>query len=109
MEMHPDICDWRASAIQACLESIRAGHPGLEAWLTAVNNCVRRRTGQGLEKVASQWRTEAADRSRAAFESGNWEAAATELVYYVEEVVCIYQRELQGDWRPKQCPLRPAL
>jgi hypothetical protein len=105
IEMYPSICDWRVAAIQACLESIRAGHPGLEAWLTAVNDCVRRRTGEGLEKVASQWRTEAVDRSRAAYESGNWEAAATELVYYVEEVVCIHQRELQTDRQPGHCTI----
>src|SRR5271157_504265 len=97
IEMHPGICEWRASAIRTCLESIRGGQPGLEAWLTEVNNCVRRRTGQGLEKVASQWRNEALERSRLPYESGNWEAAATELVYYIEEVVCIHQRELQTD------------
>jgi hypothetical protein len=97
LEVHPEICEWRTSAIHACLQSIQAGHLGLEAWLTTVDHSVQHRTGIGLERVAKQWRQKAMERCRPAYESGNWEAAATELVYYIEEVVCIYRPRLQNN------------
>ena len=93
-------------AISTCLQSIQAGYSGLEAWLTAVDNRVQQRTGNQLEQVACHWRCQALERCRPAYESGNLEAAATELVYYLEEVVCIYQQEFQGDYQGTT--LRPA-
>ena len=95
LEGHPEICEWRASAIRACLQSIRSGLPGREAWLTAVDTSVQRRTGHPLEQVADGWRRKAWERCRPAYECGHWETAATELVYYVEEIVCIHRRRLQ--------------
>ncbi len=96
LKVHPQVSEWRTSAIRTCLQSIQGGHGGVESWLTTVDNRVQQRTGRRLENVASHWHYKAWERCRPAYESGNWEAAATELVYYVEEVVCIYQRRLQG-------------
>jgi hypothetical protein len=95
--VHPEVANWRTSAIRVCLQFIRAGQCGLESWLTAVDQCVQRRTGQRLDKVAGGWRQKARERCRPAYEDGHWEAAATELVYYLEEIVCIYRRRLQGN------------
>ena len=90
------VANWRAAAIRACLHSISVEHRSLEAWLTAVDGVVQQHTGQGLDKVAGRWRQNALERCRPAYERCNWEAAATELVYYIEEVVCIYRQQLQG-------------
>lgn len=95
LDVHPGICEWRVSAIRACIQSIQEGYLGLEAWLTAVDHCVQCRTGTGLEQVAKLWRQKALERCRPAYEAGNCEAAATELVYYIEEVVCIHRHRLQ--------------
>ena len=97
LEVQPEVADWRAAAIRACSQSIRVGQCGLEAWLTAMDQCVQWRTGIGLDKVAGGWRQKAWERCQRAYAGGHWEAAATELVYYVEEIVCIYRRRLQGN------------
>jgi len=96
VESRSAVANWRASAIQACLHSITVEPSTLEAWLTGVDCVIRQHTGQGLDKVSGQWRQKALERCRPAYERRNWEAAATELVYYIEEVVCIYRQQLQG-------------
>ncbi len=90
-----EAANWRASAIRACQQRIQAGHTGLEEWLTAVDDGVYQRTGNRLEKATRQWRHTAREYCRTAYASGGWEAAATELVYYIEEVACIYRQQLQ--------------
>ncbi len=96
LESRSAIAAWRASAIRACLHSLTVEQRSLEACLTSVDGVIRRHTGHGLDRVASQWRQNALERCRPAYERRNWEAAATELVYYIEEVVCIYRQRLQG-------------
>ncbi len=95
LESRSAVASWRASAIRACLHSITVEHRSLDACLTSVDRVIRQHTGQGLDKVAGQWRQKALERCRPAYERRNWEAAATELVYYIEEVVCINRRQLQ--------------
>ena len=88
------IDQWRVAAIEICRQHTKSGLPGVEAWLTKMDEAVFQRTGNRFETVCRNWRHTATERFLRAQPQAHPEAAAQELVFYIEELTQIYRRQL---------------